>query len=449
MSKYYEVDLIKLKQIKNDIVKTYVKQLRESMNLSEDQFLETTELLKYNSDSVLANFQEKKSFLLYGDVQSGKTNNLINIVLNLIAKNQVEVIVYLTGLQNDLLSQNQERFFDTIENLNNSNITVLRNKQIDKERLENWVNKGQKIILNSLKTQYRLDQLKEIMNSMSKNVKFLVIDDEADEASLSTKSRSWASEVISKDNVKFLSITASPFSNLASNQNFYDYFQVLKSPKAYCGIEKFWDKIKTIENTKLAILYSLLRWIKNTSDLNLKNSQLLINIFSEQDDHKRIYELVVKLIENLKSKAAIKMNFEKYLTEKIDVEKIYEFCKKINANNIIFSNGTEFSGEVKNLGLEIVVGGIKLSRGITYKNLLVEVMLNMGKKIKAGTIIQRARWFGYRSKTLDHMEIVVNDNIFSAYKEVEHLIELTKKYSLLNGNYKQLIAASSYEYIEV
>lgn len=451
MSKKYLIDTNKYFGEKNN--KKYLNLLKKEWILEDKEFKNLTTLMKYNYKNVLDNFDERKSFLLYGDVQSGKTNNLIYIIVNLFDAQKIDLVIYLTGIENDLLTQNQERFFNKFEEINENDFIVIQNKKLNPIEIEHDLKKGKKIIISSLKTNHRLKQIRELINKLSQKINILILDDEADQASLSEKSLNIAKDYITKKNIKYLSITASPFANLYYNHDFYDYFFSLQTSTEYMGIDDFWSNIIIKNKKEKSILFGLIKWADNTIKSKKENSQLLINIFSKQIKHNQIYEYINSCIKLL-SKDKNMMKIKHYLNEfqiQNNEEKIQSFFSLVNYKNIVISNGTLHKKEIKNKGYEIIIGGIKLSRGITFHNLLTEIMLNMNDcgRIKAGTIIQRARWFGYRKKNIDNITIIMTPTIYNAYKEIKNLITMTKGYNLSNNNYKSLVKSSHYKHLEV
>lgn len=427
----------------------YLSLLKEQLHISSDELKKLSKMLKNNSENIVSNFERFNSFLLYGDVQSGKTNNLANIIVELFENKKINLVIYLTGSQNDLMDQNQSRFLELFESLGNE-FKIFPNRDLESEYLEAQLKKNY-VIINSLKTNKRLEELQEKLQSISAKNNILIIDDEADDYSLSSKSMKISRELISRNNIKYLSITASPFSNLAFNSSFYDYFYVLESPSEYCGINDFKNKYR-IENKKnLNISKGFIFWLHQTMSLGLTDSQYLVNTLNTKGDHEKIRSHLIEIWREFKSNFSL---FERQIMQYVPelsahAGNIHNFMQTLNEDNFLISN-SESKNFVRNKGFEIIVGGLKLSRGITYKNLLVESMVNMGSSIKAGTLIQRARWFGYRKKTIDDMIIFVDDNVNSALKEIEDLIVWTKKYHINDERkYKKIFDEINYQHIKL
>ena len=145
-----------------------------------------------------------------------------------------------------------------------------------------------------------------------------------------------------------------------------------------------------VENDSTEMFYI---WINST--INHWLSILLDNNGVEENEKKEV------LINNY-----IKPIFEKS-TEQLDEE--FDFDLVINEIIEVIKD-TKITRVIKNLGSEInwessashiLIGGPKLDRGYTVKNLLVTYMprRNIGRST-ADTIQQRCRFFGYRKKNI-------------------------------------------------
>lgn len=428
---------------------TYKSLLSKQLGLPIEAEAETIKMLDTNSKQILNSFEKYNSFLLYGDVQSGKTNNLINIVINLFEMKKIDVVIYLTGTNNDLLTQNQTRFFETLKDTS-EDFQIYMNKSLDPTVIEANIRKGKPVIINSLKTQYRLNQIKEFIQKISPHTRFLIIDDEADEASLSKQSLQLHKEMLERE-VKFISITASPFKNLYMNHEGYDYYQILKVVEAYNGIYDFDRNIQIVNEPMIALVKGFLKWIITTWENELIDSQLLVNFINMTDKHRELDVFMKKSIKALRDIKNLKGNIEKYYPEYIKhLPNLHKWIvDNLKENSVLLSNGSRDADEIQNKGFEIIIGGIKLSRGITYKNLITEIMFNMGKQINPGTLIQRARWFGYRKKRIEMISIFMSDSIKGAYEEMKDLIKWTKQYNISSGEYKEIFDDSNYEYLKI
>ena len=437
MSKYININIIENNTIENII--------GNSLSIDNKKLNKVIKILKYNTKPILNNWNKFSHFLLMGDVQSGKTNNLIYLSYKLFIQEKVDVIFYLTGTKNQLLSQNIERFFTTFTHFGDS-FLVFRNKNIDNKLLEKHL--GSKIIISSLKTIYRLNKIEDLIKYNSKKIKYLIIDDEADEGSTSNDTFKILYNITNYKNVKYLAITATPFRNLYKRQNFYDYFHILKSGITYQNLSSFNKYLKVYQYDKEQIIKNaFMDWIVKCSVLNKKHSQILFNIINLNKGHDRIFRILNSTLDAIKNDKYLKLVIDKKYQDKFEnFEKIKAFVEKLMPNDFIINNGIT-NDEPKNQGHEVIIGGIKLSRGITYKNLVSEVMINVGNVIDPGTLIQRARWLGY-GKKYEEIDIYVNPIVKEAFIEAEDLIKMTKDFTL-DKEYKKIFNNKKYKRLKL
>ena len=111
------------------------------------------------------------------------------------------------------------------------------------------------------------------------------------------------------------------------------------------------------------------------------------------------------------------------------------------SGQVILADEDNFYESKKN-GLNIIVGGSLVSRGFTFNNLLVEIILNSPEqKIPADTLLQRARWFGYRraSNRYKYMKIIMSPHIYNSFAEFIALQKCMFEYiEDVNKNLKKL-----------
>ncbi|WP_342268473.1 Z1 domain-containing protein [Spiroplasma endosymbiont of Aspidapion aeneum] len=424
--------------------------LKETLGLKDEKEMnESLSLFNANWVHIINNYDKYKNFLIYGDVQSGKTLNLIYVINHLFENDKLDIVFYLTGSTNDILFQNQDRFTDTFKKISNDIATYI-NSNLNCDNLILDLQRKKKVIISSIKQKVRSISIVDIINALPPSTKILIVDDEADDYTISNDIIK-IYKSIETNNLKKISITASPFYNIYKFDD-YDYYKVLKSPNNYCGINKFDNKnfyVMNDPNWEKIVFRAFLYWICITASLGLKDSQFLLNIELEKEDHWLIKKYIRKTLDDFKkTKNLPKLILEYYPRFHKDIDKISNFICNLNFD-IIKTLNSDSDEELSNKNFEILIGGKNLSRGITFKNLLVEVMVNMGKKISAGTLIQRARWFGYRNKMLEHMMIFVNDNVINAYNEIKDLILWTKKYDIYERNYLNKFNACNYEYIKI
>ncbi len=214
--------------------------------------------------------------LVVGNVQSGKTAHMAGLIA-MAADNGWNFFVILTGTIEALRKQTQERLIKDLSGPNQSlsfneidhpnPLTNLYGSSLN--QLELMDSSLKRYITVCLKHKTHLDNLINWLNkgeANAKNLKVLVIDDEADQASLNTKSKDFTStnENISilvngfarkKSNkrtrpkvqaMNYLCYTATPYGNLlneSSRESLYpkDFaYSLVPSPK-YIGLKQFFS----------------------------------------------------------------------------------------------------------------------------------------------------------------------------------------------------------------
>ena len=86
----------------------------------------------------------------------------------------------------------------------------------------------------------------------------------------------------------------------------------------------------------------------------------------------------------------------------------------------------------------VIIGGTLLSRGVTFKYLSTELILNSPdvSSFAIDTMMQRARWLGYRLDKQEYMTVIMSDKIYNGYKEATETFIKFNKY--LKKNYKDI-----------
>lgn len=406
-----------------------------------------TNVVKFSSN-------DWKKLLVHGDVQSGKTRNLIEFI-----KRQTSIephfIIFLTGTKNNLLKQNGGRFRDEFQKMNEE-LGFKKYVTSSKEKLDdagiflinNFISNGVTYITSELKRPQQLTNLYHIAKEI--NGKILIIDDEGDEASLAKNTGEKINDIVNLDNVRFISITATPYRNLYYNEKFYDKFIKLTPGENYKGLGDFDDNYILIKREEVGmdektILNPLISWAhKITSTNSFPNSQILFNFSLWKDQHKDVSRSITNFLRN---------GLNKLLENNIINREIYDFLHNFPTDNIFISNSdmdretTDHYEKIMDKGYWIIIGGGNLSRGVTYKNLLYEVMINSPDIPNPGVLLQRARWFGYKEYYKD-IRIYTTPDVVESFREIKDLDEWTKDYELGNC-YKDVYNKKKYRKIKI
>ncbi|MDA8669194.1 DEAD/DEAH box helicase family protein [Alphaproteobacteria bacterium] len=413
---------------------------------------------KYHLDSIIKTVEnsvenikkkETRSFVIYGEPQSGKTEMMTTLTGKLLDEG-FKFIVILLNDSLDLLRQNKNRF-------QNSKLTPTA-QGFTKNLFANTPNiKDLEWIVFVKKNS---QDLKKFMQYADQIPNKIIIDDEADYASPNskinkpgerTKINDLILKLIGNDGI-YIGVTATParldLNNTFENDNekwvFFD-----THPK-YKGHDFFFPMKRNNEGYSLNLMKeysnnpqrelkeSLYRFLVNAAYLNLKkinNDQdeekfiMLIHTSGKKADHIEDYNSVIEVFNILQSANGNK--FESLVNDLIQItnKKFKDNTREIieyiltnsGSKNIVlmnsdtdkqlvdFETGTEKPAAI----FTISIGGNIVSRGVTFNNLLTMFFTREVKhKIQQDTYIQRARMFGNRGEYIENFELSIPEELY-------------------------------------
>lgn len=388
----------------------------------------------------------RRSFVIYGEPQSGKTEMMICLTAKLL-DNGSRFILHLLNDSVDLLGQNLGRFQDSGLAPSARNYTDIRDPEID-------IRRGRYVVF-AKKNARDLQKLLDKINGLNDIV---IIDDEADFASPNskinkdekTKINALISELLGYSG-DYIGVTATP-ARLDLNNTFDNDSQLwVKFPphKFYSGQDVFFpDDIKSTSDDRefqLSLLQekgddpkylrrAIFSYLVNLAYLNMhvngyeENYSMLIHTSGKKVDHKTDWSQVHKCLDVLSNDAHRK--FESYIGEIWHIAKeryadvdtndiVYYVVKNITRNAIITLNSDRdfkqngVSATRPSSLITIIIGGNIVSRGVTFENLLSMFFTRDVKhKIQQDTYIQRARMFGSRGKYLKFFELTIPEGLY-------------------------------------
>ena len=408
--------------------------------------------------------KESEIVLCVGQVQSGKTRKIIEII-KIAIDLEYNYIIFFGGNTNSLLNQTQDRLErELVEFIHSEKLQISNAKNYEKS-----FNRNIPLLFNIIKNAKAIDNLREnIFEDIDlTDKKILIIDDESDFGSINIGKSENKSSVLYGSiekifnrfyNPKLLKVTATPYGNILNSNSMSLKIRKIFSWKpgdGYTGWKYFDDRKKDIyvtnlesdidsnENLQYAILrnsiithfiasYNLYYEQKDNSESKNINSDLLINWFLETKKHEEIGRDCLKII---KAMQQIKDTFYDIYLKKlsIDKDKFNEFVKKYTSEIEVIVLNSE-NQEIGNKTYKIIIGGHLLSRGNTFENLMVELFLNSPNEIiNVDTLLQRCRWFGYREEyRVKHMKILMDKKIFNALENCENYINLFQEGQIQN-----------------
>lgn len=390
-----------------------------------------------------------KSFVIYGEPQSGKTELMISLTAKLLDEG-CKIIIILVNDNIELLDQNLERFSRSGLDPSPKNFTEILDPSID-------VTCGEWIVFCKKNSQ----------NLKNLNIKFyncrnkIIIDDEADYATPNSKinkgEKTKINELVEEllgSNGCYIGVTATP-ARLDLNDTFSndsDRWLCFEPHPDYTGQDVFFPtSIESIERQKDEFLLfplsdqgddprylreAIFRFLINVAYINTEvNKQeeeysILIHTSGSKADHTEDYKTVVKVLSILKNRETSK--FDTY------VKNIWQMCKEkypgfeekltryitdnISRNTIIVINSDK-TGDTKKATspaalFTFAIGGNIISRGVTFDNLLSMFFTRDSKqKIQQDTYIQRARMFGSRKKYLKYFELTIPAKLYNEWQK--------------------------------
>ncbi len=387
-----------------------------------------------------------KSFVIYGDPQSGKTEMMIGLTAKLLDKGYNIVIILLND-NVELLKQNLNRFTRSNIDPTPRNFNEILDPNI-KIKEKDWIIFCKK---NSKDLQKLIDKIGNKENKV-------IIDDEGDYATPNSKinkqTQTKINELVGRligTNGVYIGVTATParldLNNTFNNVN--NRWIHFPSHVNYIGPDIFFplnlsDKL----NFKLNLLpdeyddpkylrEALFKFFVKVAYLNLRvnlkeeNYSILIHTSGKRVDHSEDYKQVINLL-NVFDKQRQGKNWDKYIKQIWEIannewgedlaDEIVEYViDNVSKYKVVIMNSdndrknNDFSHATDPVSLfTIAIGGNIVSRGVTFKNLLSMFFTRDVKhKMQQDTYIQRARMFGARGKYLKYFELTIPKKLYS------------------------------------
>ena len=384
-----------------------------------------------------------KNVLLLGNVQSGKTAQVLGVLSALADDGDHKVFLYLTTDSVDLQEQTVKRAKDNLKNF------IVLSENDDRSFIQ--VMKANNPILVVIKKNARvLKRWRNLFASQNslKGYPLVIVDDEADAASLNTNSDKPAKDAstINKllNDIKnsccqslFIQLTATPQSLLLQHEEsdwqpeFIHFFEagekyiggnfVFSDPPSYIVrfIDSELDDMKDesgeiAEGAKQALL-SFLITCAEFALCDKTNCNFALHPSYKIQDHqafsKKIQAFLNDLVQAVNNGEDLAGSFKESYWDlqktKPDIhhfDKIYEKLTVLLENKqistLVVNSQTEADFDLEK-GFNIIIGGNVIGRGLTIPKLQTVYYSRTAKKPNADTFWQHSRIFGYdRDKSL-------------------------------------------------
>lgn len=481
---------------------TWQPELKENQEL--DLFLrrvklgdEVKENIKQSALSILQkcsnpNLSEHKvTGLVVGYVQSGKTMSFESVI-TLAKDNGFKIFIVVAGIANPLLEQSNGRLrkdlgIGDVKEPRRWIVFKNPNKEINEVALSQAIEElkaeptegieQQYILITVLKNHKHLTKLAEVIQSLDPQLPTLIIDDEADQASLNTKvaanqrrrtqeeSSTYAALLNIRKNLPnhtYLQYTATPQAPLLINkidQLSPDFVKVLDAGIGYTGGTTFFnDESKLTRvipekeldgeyedntgSTPEVFLEALRIYIIGVavglkSHRGVGNRTMLVHPSHKTIEHKEFYVWIKEIFNQWKEicrredsnkdkKELIdkfRLAYEDLVSTVSDLISFEEIIKilpvTLNKINIVEVNASTGKTPEIDWGQQygfILVGGQALDRGFTVEGLTVTYMPRGYGVGNIDTLQQRARFFGYRQSYIGFCRVYLNSDTLNAFK---------------------------------
>jgi hypothetical protein len=384
----------------------------------------------------------QKSFVIYGEPQSGKTEMMIALTAKLLDEGH-KIIVVLLNDSVQLLGQNLERF-------QRSGLSPSPKKFSEVLPPEVVIGKGQWVIFCKKNSK----DLQKLIQKIDGHVDRVVLDDEADYATPNSKinqqekSRinALTEKLIGKEGV-YIGVTATParldLNRTHKNQN--EYWIDFPPHSNYVGQDIFFPV--NLDHLQFELCFlpdggdhphhlreTLFRFMVRVAYLNAfvheseQNYSLLIHTSGRKDDHSVDFKQIVKVFEVLRDDK--NKDYKSYYKKLWDIstelygDKANDIVKYIIANSdrnnvVVMNSDKEVNAAENRTGTNpsapftVVIGGNIISRGVTFENLLSMFFTrDVMHRLQQDTYIQRARMFGSRKAYLPYFELTIPKGLY-------------------------------------
>jgi hypothetical protein len=402
-----------------------------------------TDRIKSVIENAIININNnQRSFVIYGEPQSGKTEMMIALTAKLLDENFKLVIILLNDSV-QLLGQNLERF-------QRSGLSPSPKKFSEILPPEVKIGNHQWVIFCKKNSK----DLQKLIQKIHGQKNRVIIDDEADYATPNSKINQreksqinrLTGELIGAEGV-YIGVTATParldLNKTHENQN--EHWIDFPPHSNYTGQDIFFPVVLQDLPYKLTFLSdsgddpkyireAMFSFMVNVGYLNSvvkqqdDNYSMLIHTSGKKADHSVDYKQVVKVFEALRDDS--NPNHTNYL------KKIWDMAKErypghentitryviasADRNNIVVMNSDKEVNAADNrtatdptAPFTITIGGNIVSRGVTFNNLLSMFFTRDVKhKLQQDTYIQRARMFGSRGNYLNYFELIIPKSLY-------------------------------------
>jgi len=428
----------------------------------------------------------KRTGLVLGYVQSGKTSSFTSVGA-LARDNGYQLIIVVSGSSTILYEQSADRVEEALLKADSGGWMPIRSSaiknQIDhhaqmiRQSLAFWRLDGvhgslkTTVLLCVMKEARHLDKVLEVLKKVDlSGVRALIIDDEADQASMNlAKIPGQESSIYSKLNglrqllphVTYLQYTATPQAPLLVRIDDVlspEFSRVLSPGNFYSGPHKYFDQeatrlVKAIEQKDMdaaargeapralhrALAFYFLgvaAHLRNPLESGERNRTMMVHPSQRTGGHEDYEAFVTSTLDSWKSaltgsdvvlSALVQRVFQEAFddlskgVEGVSFDELWAFIPTaLQATTVVKVNATPTG--MKNINWNhpyyIFIGGQMLDRGFTVRGLTVTYMPRELGGRTVDSIQQRARWFGYKERYIGYCRVWLQGPSITAYQKI-------------------------------
>jgi len=418
----------------------------------------------------LSRGKQETNGLIYGLIQSGKTGAL-TVTGAMGADEGYRTIIILTSDNDPLYEQTLGRVREAFPG-----IDIIGKKEFrDADGFVQRIKVGTCAIVTTKNSGLLRTLVENFKKGRVRELTCLIIDDEADQASLNTKTaradgtRSAINDRITElrgffEKNTYLQVTATPQALFLQtpDHDFRPKFTVLSRPGSdYVGGDDFFgDDSKLVREFDLSDIAGLSPGPQPTPTLQIPRSLLkaldtfmigatfkrvndadqncafLCHVSTRTDDHKYIVNILRKYKNELAAgvKATTPAVIQRLKAAYDDLAGTHQGLKDYKFNDLVeaigfFSpgitvklvNGETDEDVAVRSPYNLFVGGNKLGRGVTIRNLLVSYYGRNPKRPQADTVLQHARMYGYRRRDIGLLRLFLPRELHIVFKAINKM----------------------------